>query len=116
FSKPELTSEANVIAGYHVPAQTPVVIDAHRTNTDAATWGPDSKVWDPDRFLRVDSKALRCGFIPYGAGAEPCLWKEAADVIFKITITAVVEQISLEPAGGSGEKGGAADLNMRRLK
>ncbi|GAW18024.1 hypothetical protein ANO14919_074930 [Xylariales sp. No.14919] len=116
FSKPELTSEAKTIAGYHVPAQTPVVIDAHRTNTDAATWGPDSEVWDPDRFLRVDVKALRCGFIPYGAGAEPCLWKEVADVIFKITITAIVEQISLEPVGGGEEKGGAADLNMRRLK
>ncbi|KAI0434077.1 cytochrome P450 [Xylaria sp. FL1042] len=114
FSTPELISSAKTIAGYRIPAQTPVVVDAHRVNVDAAAWGPECDLWDPDRFLRVDSNALRTGFFPYGAGvaSEQCLWKNAADIIFKIVIVTILDQISLEPVGGDGEK----DLNMRRLR
>ncbi|KAI0518345.1 cytochrome P450 [Xylaria bambusicola] len=118
FSTPDLTRGTRTIAGCLIPAQTPVVIDAHRVNTDPVIWGPDCDAWDPDRFLRVDANSLRCGYIPYSASAasEQWLGKDAAEVIFKITIVAIVEQISLEPVGDGEEQGSGTDLNMRRLK
>ncbi|KAI1312184.1 cytochrome P450 [Xylaria venustula] len=119
FSTPELASTATTIAGCRVPAKTPVVIDAHCVHRDSAIWGPDYDVWDPDRFLRVDSKTTRSGLFPYGAGAasERCLWRNAADIIFKIIIVSIVDQISLEAVGDGGLLAGEnTDLNMRRLK
>ncbi|KAI0969441.1 cytochrome P450 [Xylaria arbuscula] len=119
FSMPELASDATTIAGYRVPAIAPVVIDAHCVHHDSAIWGPDYDLWDPDRFLRVDSKTIRSGFFPYGAGAtsERCLWRNAADIIFKIIIVSIVDQISLEAVGDGGLLGGEnTDLNLRRLK
>ncbi|KAI0597517.1 cytochrome P450 [Biscogniauxia sp. FL1348] len=116
FSRPELTAATKTIGGYHIPANTAVVIDARRLNNDPVTWGSDCNRWDPDRFLRVDPKDLRCGFMRYGVGAasERCLGKHAADVIFKITIMAITEQLSLKPVGCE-KKSGNADLNMLRL-
>ncbi|KAI5918393.1 cytochrome P450 [Camillea tinctor] len=107
FSKPAVLQEAKTIGGYHVPPQTAVVIDARRVNSNTATWGSDCDEWDPDRFLRVNPKDLRSGFMRYDMGA-------ASDVIFKLTIMAILEEISLEPVGYV-EKSGNNDLNMVRL-
>ncbi|KAI1639211.1 cytochrome P450 [Biscogniauxia mediterranea] len=116
FSRPELIADAKTIGGYHIPANTAVVIDVRRLNNDPGTWGSDCDEWDPDRFLRVDQKDLHCGLRRYGVGAasERCLGQHAADVIIKITIVAITEKLSLKPVG-CGEKPGNADLNMLPL-
>lgn len=92
------------------------MIDAHRVNNDAATWGADCDKWEPDRFLRVASKDLRYGFMRYGIGpaSARCLGMDAADVIFKLTVMAVVGELSIEQVGAEGNAG-KVDLNMVRL-
>lgn len=93
-----------------------MVIDAYRVNNDTGTWGADCDQWEPDRFLRVDSKDLQYGFVRYGIGPTSgrCLGMDAADVIFKLTVIAVVGELSLEQVS-SGEEAGKVNLNMVRL-
>jgi cytochrome P450 len=42
-------------------------------NTASSTWGPDSKTFNPRRFLDLDDKKARQrGFIPFGGGRHLC--------------------------------------------
>lgn len=102
---PESTAEDKTIGGYHIPANTTVIIDNRRLNEEAVTWGPDGDQFRPDRFLEVAPQALRCGFMRFGTGAASgrCLGKNVADVVFKLTTIAVVEEFRIEPLE-NGEK------------
>lgn len=140
---PEDTAEDKKIGGYHVPANTTVIIDNRRLNEEAVSectqtrsfeqsrsradyipaWGPDGEQFRPDRFLEVAPQALRCGFMRFGTGAASgrCLGKHIADVLFKLTTIAVVENFALEPLK-SPEKSdfmssgqGTADVRFIRL-
>ena len=35
----------------HVPAGTELLINIQGLNTEETLWGPDAKVWRPDRWL-----------------------------------------------------------------
>ncbi|GAW27384.1 putative cytochrome P450 [Rosellinia necatrix] len=116
FSMPEWTVDAKTIGGYHIPAGTAVVMDAGRLNNDPAIWGTDYDKWDPDRFLRASLKDVGAGFVRYGVGpaAERCLGKDAADILFKLLVVAVIQELSLGQTDGEGEIG-KMDLTMARL-
>ncbi|GFF43006.1 hypothetical protein IFM58399_06797 [Aspergillus lentulus] len=122
FSMPETTGEAKQIGGYHVPANTTVIIDNRRLNEEAVTWGDDGAQYRPDRFLEVAPQALRCGFMRYGTSAASgrCLGKHLADLIFKLTTVAVVERFRLESlAVGEKQLGfqnrDAADVRLIKI-
>lgn len=102
---PESTAEDKSIGGFNVPANTTVIIDNMRLNKSLGTWGADGDKFRPDRFLEVAPQSLRCGFMRYGAGAASgrCLGKNVADMVFKMTIIAVIEKFRLE-ALAKGEK------------
>ncbi|KAI0487507.1 hypothetical protein F4859DRAFT_510079 [Xylaria cf. heliscus] len=108
---PELTVGAKTIGGYHVPAKTAVTFDIRRLNNDPVAWGSNCHEWDPDRFLRVAPKDLRYGV---GVASSRYLEENAADIIFKLTIMAIIEELSLEPVGDE-EKPKTKDLNILRL-
>ncbi|KAE8153454.1 cytochrome P450 [Aspergillus avenaceus] len=97
FSLPECTSTAKEIGGYHIPANTPVVIDAKRLNGDPDSWGKDSDEFRPERFHELPISKTRCQFMRFGVGAASgrCLGKNVADLIFKLTLMTVLEQFSL---------------------
>nr|CAO91862.1 putative monooxygenase [Penicillium expansum] len=122
FSMPETTGEAKQIGGYHVPANTTVIIDNRRLNEEGVTWGDDGAQYRPDRFLEVAPQALRCGFMRYGTSAASgrCLGKHLADLIFKLTTVAVVERFRLESLGVSEKQLGfqnrdAVDVRLIKI-
>ena len=70
FRSPELTSvfprsrciKDDVLpladgATLHVPAGTELLISVDGVNTDTDIWGPDAKVWRPERWLEPGSSA-----------------------------------------------------------
>ncbi|KAF7596243.1 hypothetical protein BBP40_002776 [Aspergillus hancockii] len=118
FSMPESTAEAKQIGGYLIPANTPVVIDTRRLNTEAVTWGANGADFEPDRFLKIPQDRLRCAFMRFGTGAASgrCLGKNVADILFKLATIAVIEKFTLHSLPG-GEKGQVlgADIRMSRL-
>ncbi|KAL4809102.1 cytochrome P450 [Aspergillus unguis] len=118
FSMPESTAEPKKIGGYLVPADTPVIIDARRLNSKAATWGAHSADFDPDRFLGISPDRLRCGFMRFGAGAASgrCLGKNVADLVFKLVTIAALETFALRSLP-RGEKGQIddTDIELSRL-
>lgn len=119
FSMPESTAQNNTIGGYLIPANTPVVIDTRHLNNNPCTFGSDSEQFRPDRFASIESEKLRCGFMRFGTGAATgrCLGKNAADVLFKMVIIAVVEKFELSGVQ-TGEKRGqghAANIVLTKL-
>ncbi|KAL1962732.1 hypothetical protein VTN77DRAFT_9276 [Rasamsonia byssochlamydoides] len=102
FSLPECTAVPKTIGGYHVPANTPVVIDVRRLNTDPVTWGADGHAFRPERFREMPPSKCRYGFMRFGAGGASgrCLGKNIADVVFKLATLAVVERYALSTPGG----------------
>ncbi|RAH39744.1 putative monooxygenase [Aspergillus brunneoviolaceus CBS 621.78] len=119
FSMPETTAEPKKISGYNIPAGTPVVIDTRRLNNGAATWGLTGvDRFDPDRFLKVASQDLRCGFMRFGTGAASgrCLGKNVADAVFKLTVMEVLERFRLESVSESAKEGRSVDVRLVALK
>ena len=106
FSLPECTAISKTIGGYQVPANTAVVIDSRRLNTDAVTWGADGGSFRPERFKDMPQSKCRYGFMRFGAGGGSgrCLGKNVADAVFKLTTLAVMERYALsKPPGDEHE-------------
>ncbi len=58
---------------YLLKAGSIVQIPSAVLNTAPSTWGPDSKTFNPRRFLDSDDKKARQhGFIPFGGGKHLC--------------------------------------------
>ncbi|KAM7261179.1 hypothetical protein ACFE04_026654 [Oxalis oulophora] len=62
-------------------------------------WGPDVHEFNPERFLRGDSKMTNA-YMPFGVGPRICLGKHFAMVELKITLSVLLSKFSfsLSPA------------------
>ena len=96
FSVPECTTIDKVIGRYKIPAQTPIIIDVRRLNTNALTWGPDGAEFRPERFMKLSPNEYRYGFMRFGVVSSKCLGKHMADVLMKVAIITVLEQYKVE--------------------
>ncbi|EEP81630.1 predicted protein [Uncinocarpus reesii 1704] len=96
FSVPEYTAIDKVIGRYKIPAQTPVIIDVRRLNTNALTWGPDGGEFRPERFASLSPNEYRYGFMRFGVVSGRCLGKHMADVLMKIAIITILKQYRIE--------------------
>ena len=61
------------LAGYHIPARTPVLANLWAIHRDPNAWGDDALKFNPDRFLGRHSSDLSVNatnyqFIPFSAG------------------------------------------------
>lgn len=85
-----------MIGRYKIPAQTPIIIDVRRLNTNALTWGPDGGEFRPERFAKLSPNEYRYGFMRFGVVSSKCLGKHMADVLMKVAIITVLEQYKIE--------------------
>ncbi|OGM48068.1 hypothetical protein ABOM_002902 [Aspergillus bombycis] len=96
FSVPECITIDKVIGRYKIPAQTPVVIDVRRLNTNALTWGPDGGQFRPERFASLSPNDYRYGFMRFGVVSGKCLGKHMADTLMKVAMVTILEQYRIE--------------------
>lgn len=102
FSLPECTYVAKNIGGFKIPANTAVVIDARRLNTDTESWGEDSDSFRPQRFRQMPLSKCRYSYMRFGVGGASgrCLGKNVADIVFKLTAMEVLKRVSLSKPQG----------------
>lgn len=49
-------------------------MSAHTMNTSGEAWGPDARSFNPDRWLKPDSKSLEQYQAAFSKGARMCNW------------------------------------------
>jgi len=65
--------EDDVIGGYHIPANSLVIISPYVTHRLPEIWG-NPETFDPDRFLPEKSQGRpRFAYFPFGAGPRQCI-------------------------------------------
>jgi cytochrome P450 len=106
FSLPEYSPHDKRIAGYLVPAGTPVIVDWKRLNTQSPVWNPQPNpgeakpvtgmTFSPERFASLSPSQYRYSFLRYGLGPRKCIGKNFAAVIMKMMLVEVLGKYSLQ--------------------
>jgi gliotoxin/aspirochlorine/mycotoxins biosynthesis cytochrome P450 monooxygenase len=98
YSLPEITAEPKVIRGFHVPANTPVLIDAFTLNRKSDVWGPDGEAFRPERFaaLGMSPTQYRYAFWRFGLGPRKCLGQHFGDMIIKSCVFQIFANYKVE--------------------
>ncbi|KAK0739370.1 cytochrome P450 [Apiosordaria backusii] len=106
FSIPESSPSNKVLGGFHVPANTSVVVSALCVNYNKEFWGKDSEEFRPSRFQSVKPLDLRYNLFSFGFGTRKCLGQHFGEVMMKLFVIYLLEryELSLTPAA-------RADLN-----
>ncbi|KAL8469740.1 hypothetical protein ACS0TY_032547 [Phlomoides rotata] len=70
---PRICAETCEIDGYHIPANTKIIINAWAINRDSKNW-KDGECFHPERFVdtTVDFRGNHFEFLPFGAGRRIC--------------------------------------------
>ena len=91
---PHCNTEDAMLAGYHVPAGTTVVANIWAINRDPTMWGKDASVFNPNRFLNLDSKHSAYGpdfhLLAFSIGRRICPGRALAMRILRVTLGSLV--------------------------
>nr|QZP43537.1 cytochrome P450 monooxygenase CYP4L56 [Ephestia elutella] len=102
-------TQAADIAGFHVPADTSLVINIFEMQRSPQVY-EDPLDFRPERF---DSSVHRNAFswVPFSAGPRNCIGQKFAMMELKITVAGIIKQFHLLPAGAEPKL--AAELILR---
>ncbi|CAE6530834.1 unnamed protein product [Rhizoctonia solani] len=90
----------DVIAGYHVPKGTNIVLPLWYFATQASEWGPDCHTWRPSRWLTSDgSFNPNPGptYYPFGLGHRSCFGQKLGVMQLKIFIATLSYAFFFKP-------------------
>ena len=110
----EITTSAGV--QHILSSDTAVNINVQALHTDAKTWGPDSLLWRPDRWLKPSPPVNQPGavnesfiepvpgaFIPWADGPRVCLGKKFSQVEFVAVMASLFGRYRVKPVVCSGQ-------------
>ncbi|MEV0678561.1 cytochrome P450 [Actinosynnema sp. NPDC050436] len=69
---PRYAAEDDVLAGYRIEADTPVLTSPYLTHRDEAAW-PEPERFRPDRFAEGAPRPAAGAYYPFGIGPRTCL-------------------------------------------
>jgi cytochrome P450 len=85
---------ADVIGGFHIPADSSVVISPYVLHRNENFW-PDAERFDPTRFTSRPR-----AYIPFGSGPRFCIGNEFAMMETRLIVPMVMQACHLELVGG----------------
>ncbi|KAK9117355.1 hypothetical protein Sjap_016302 [Stephania japonica] len=103
---PHQSSKDSNVGGYHIPANTRVIINAWAIQRDPQVWS-SAEEFIPERFMNnnTDFKGLDYDFIPFGSGRRMCPGSTFALSIVELAIANLLYLFNWElPNGGIKEE------------
>jgi cytochrome P450 len=106
-----------LLDGYLLKEGSIIQIPSAVLNTASSTWGPDSKTFNPRRFLDSDDKKARQqGFIPFGGGKHLCPGRHLAFTETLGFVAAFVSGFDMEGAQIMGTRTHKMGFGARKPK
>ncbi|KAJ5945400.1 Cytochrome P450 [Penicillium verrucosum] len=99
FSLAGRCSEDKVLGGYHIPANTSVVIDAHAINIHNPYWGPETKEYRPERFDGLNVRDMKYNLSTFGYGSRKCLGVHLGGKMVRSILAALFGQYDVDLEG-----------------
>ncbi|MFE3325708.1 cytochrome P450 [Streptomyces sp. NPDC059176] len=92
------------LGGYRLPAGVSVLPSVGAVQSDPRLWGPDARLFRPERWL--ESTPPQNAWIPFGGGARRCLGAMFAQVEVETVLAGVLRAVELR-AVDPGDEGSA---------
>ncbi|KAF0542320.1 cytochrome P450 [Gigaspora margarita] len=91
-----------IMDGYVVPKNTPLMIAIYAIHHDPSIWGDDADDFNPSRWLdpEIKSKVTNNNFIPFGAGPTSCLGLKMAHLELKSILAVVIRNLEFRLVKG----------------
>ncbi|PYH35118.1 cytochrome P450 monooxygenase hasH [Aspergillus neoniger CBS 115656] len=99
FSLAGRCTEDKILGGYHIPANTSVVIDAYSININNPYWGPDTKDYRPERFEGLNPRELKYNLSTFGYGSRKCLGVHLGGKMVRSIVAALLSQYDVDLEG-----------------
>ncbi|KAM0939567.1 putative cytochrome P450 [Dioscorea sansibarensis] len=101
---PRETVHDCVVAGFHIPTGTQVIVNAWKLQRDPHVW-PNPLEFQPERFLPshaaagIDVKGQNYELIPFGSGRRLCPGISMAQHVLHLTLARLIQGFELRPEG-----------------
>ena len=107
------TLEPVEIGGVVLPRNSTVLVSPWTLGRDPR-WYPNPLLFDPDRYLRENARAIpHYAYIPLGGGARTCLGSHFAMLEAAIILAAIAQRFRLRPLPGSATGAKSVAFTLR---
>ncbi|KAF0542322.1 cytochrome P450 [Gigaspora margarita] len=91
-----------IMDGYVVPKNTPLMISIYAIHHDPSIWGDDAEDFNPSRWLdpEIKSKVTNNNFIPFGAGPASCLGLKMTHLELKSILAVIIRNLEFRLVEG----------------
>ncbi|KAI8157701.1 Cytochrome P450 monooxygenase sdnE [Colletotrichum sp. SAR 10_70] len=97
---PQNLSEPLVVDGKIVPPGTIVSMSAHTMHSSVDLWGPDARLFNPNRWLGSDAKGLDQYQVAFSKGARMCIGQNLVPVELTLILASILRKYKITfPSG-----------------
>ncbi|CAI0646462.1 unnamed protein product [Colletotrichum noveboracense] len=97
---PHNLSEPLVVDGKVVPPGTIVSMSAHTMHSSVDLWGPDARLFNPDRWLGPEAKGLDQYQVAFSKGARMCIGQNLVPVELTLILASILRKYKITfPSG-----------------
>lgn len=93
-----LTAQETELGGYHIPAETEVIMSIYHTHHDAAIYS-DPERFDPSRWERKEFSIFE--YVPFSGGPRMCIGASFAMMEIKLVLALLLQRFRFELVPGA---------------